>query len=71
MDKIILYSNNCPTCKIVKKQLKDKGVEFEEIHDMVKIREIADKEGIVAMPILVVNGEVFFSSWAVEKVREM
>lgn len=31
---IILYSTNCPRCRILEKKLQDKGIEFELFNDV-------------------------------------
>lgn len=34
MDKIILYSTNCPKCKVIEKKLQLKGLPYEVSHDI-------------------------------------
>ena len=31
---VILYSTNCPRCRIIEKKLQDKGIEFELFNDV-------------------------------------
>ena len=38
MDKIILYSNNCPRCKILKKKLDDNKINYEIIDNVDRQR---------------------------------
>lgn len=60
MDKIILYSTNCPKCKVITKKLAQKGIDFTEIDcktDTTYIAMLSGK-GFVGMPVLQV-GEDF------------
>ena len=51
MYNIILYSNDCPRCKIIKKKLDDKGIKYLEIND----EELMISKGFTYMPMLEVN----------------
>lgn len=60
MKNIILYSTNCPKCKVIVKKLKQKGIDFTEIDcraDETYIPMLSGK-GFTGMPILQV-GEDF------------
>jgi len=48
---IILFSNNCPKCKILKHKLDQKEVIYEECNDM----DIMIKKGFQSVPILQIN----------------
>jgi glutaredoxin len=52
--KAILYTNNCPKCKILKKNLEQKNIEFEVCEDMASI--VA--KGFRTVPVLEINGTV-------------
>lgn len=71
MDKIILYTTNCPKCKVLEKKLENKNVEFEIVDDIDKVLEIADRFGIMSAPILEVNDNVMEFNKAVEFVDNM
>ncbi len=61
MEKIILYSTNCPKCKVICKKLQQKGLEFTEIDckaDTTYIEVLAGK-GFKSMPVLQV-GENYY-----------
>lgn len=61
MDKIILYSTNCPKCKVIAKKLSLKNIEFTELDckaDQTYISMLSGK-GFSSMPVLQV-GERFF-----------
>ena len=50
---IILYSTNCPKCKIIKQKLTQAKMEFTEITDVKQIME----KGFREAPVLEVDGE--------------
>ncbi len=65
MMKIILYSTECPRCKILEKKLTEKGVSFTEnnsVEEMLKL-------GIIEVPVLQVDGERLNFSQAVQWVN--
>jgi len=53
ISKIILFSNNCPKCKILKTKLDQKQITYEECNDV----DIMIENGFLSMPMLQVNGE--------------
>lgn len=65
MDKIILYSNNCPRCKILKKKLDDNKINYEIIDD---VDTMIDK-GLSTVPVLEINGRMLDFKEAVEWVN--
>ena len=50
--KIVLYSTGCPRCNVLETKLKNKGVDFEAIHDT---KLMIDK-GFDSVPVLEVDG---------------
>lgn len=66
MDKIILYSNNCPRCKILKKKLDDNKINYEIIDD---VDTMIDK-GLSTVPVLEINGKMLDFKEAVEWVNK-
>ena len=59
MEKITLYSTNCPKCKVITKKLQQKGIEFTEIDckaDPTYIEMLRGK-GFSSMPIMQVGDE--------------
>lgn len=59
MEKITLYSTNCPKCKVITKKLQQKGIEFTEIDckaDLTYIEMLRGK-GFSSMPIMQVGEE--------------
>lgn len=57
MDKIILYSTNCPKCRVIAKKLEQKNIDFTEIDckaDTTYI-EVLSGKGFKSMPVLQVG----------------
>lgn len=50
--KVVLYSTDCPRCKVLKKKLNNKGIIYEEINDV----EVMKSKGFMTVPILDVEG---------------
>lgn len=50
---VILFSTNCPKCKILEQKLNQKGINFEISDD---IQEVIDK-GFMSAPVLKVDDE--------------
>lgn len=65
MDKIILYSNNCPRCKILKKKLDDNKINYEIIDNVDTMIE----KGLSTVPVLEINGRMLDFKEAVEWVN--
>ena len=51
MEDVILYSNGCPKCKVIKMKLEEKAVNFIETSDEQKVASM----GYQTFPILQVN----------------
>ena len=51
---VILYSTNCPRCRIIEKKLQDKGIEFELFKDV----DAMIAKGFKEAPKLEVDGVV-------------
>ena len=52
--QVILYSTGCPKCSILKKQLNDKNIDYEEGNDEKTMLSL----GLDSVPILSVDGEL-------------
>lgn len=64
---MILFSTNCPQCKVLEMKLKQKGIEFEICYD---IQELVDM-GIKRAPVLKIDDEKYLGfSDAVKFVNE-
>ena len=60
--KVILYTNDCPKCKILKIKLDEKNIPYEIFDDMDEML----KKGFRSMPMLDVDGKVMTFLDAVE-----
>lgn len=63
---IILYSNNCPKCKILKDRLDQKGLSYSICSD----EELMISKGFRSMPILEVDGNVYMYFEAIKYIKE-
>lgn len=56
--KIVLYSTDCPRCKVLEKKLRAKGIDFEINKNMDNIMGVAEQYGITSAPLLQVGDSV-------------
>lgn len=63
---VILFSNNCPRCKVLKTKLEQSGIKFKEINDV----ELMVQKGFITTPILEVDGVTYEFKEAVEWIKE-
>lgn len=61
---VTLYSNDCPRCKILKKKLDEKGINYESCTDVNKMLSL----GITTVPMLRVEDKMMGFSEAVKWV---
>ncbi len=54
MSNIILYSNGCPKCNVIKSKLQSKKIAFTETDDFSKLNDM----GIQSLPALEVDGKI-------------
>lgn len=55
LKKIILYSNGCPRCNVLKNKLNDKGIEYT-ISDNF---DVLIEKGLQTAPILSIDNELY------------
>ncbi len=55
---IKFYTSHCPKCKVLKKLMDDKKIEYVEIDDENIYLEIAKKNNIISMPFAEINERV-------------
>lgn len=63
---VIMYTTGCPKCKILKKKLDEKKVEYEEETDVEKMKSI----GIDRVPMLSVDGKLLSYLEAVKLIND-
>lgn len=64
---MILFSTNCPQCKVLEKKLEQKGIKFEITND---IQELLDL-GIKRAPILKIDSDIYLNfSEAIKFINE-
>lgn len=64
MDRIILYSTDCPKCKILKKKLDSAGINYEVEKDMTEVMSM----GYTSAPLLKVNDNILEFSDAIKYI---
>ena len=52
--KVILYSTDCPKCKLLTKKLDNKKIEYDVVNDV----DIMLSKGFQTVPMLEVDGNV-------------
>ena len=62
----IFTTETCPKCKILKKKLEDKGLEYTEVTDEEKLRQM----DILSVPVMTVDGERMDFAEAIKYVNE-
>lgn len=63
---IILYSNDCPKCKILKFKLDTKNIQYDLCSDI----DIMQSKGFQSTPMLEVDGEIMNYLNAINWVKE-
>ena len=66
MESIILYSNDCPKCRVIESKLKAQNVEFEKTDNFEKLISL----GYKTLPLLEVDGEIMDFKSANDWVEE-
>jgi glutaredoxin-like YruB-family protein len=75
--KVKIYSTpTCPYCIKTKQFLKDNNIDFEDIDvsaDQEKTKEMIQKSGQMAVPVLDINGEIIvgFDKEAIKKALNL
>ena len=55
---IVLYSTDCPRCKVLEKKLGQKNIDFTINKNTDDIMNVAHKTGFISAPLLEVDGQV-------------
>lgn len=62
----IYTTQTCPKCKILKKKLQEKGIEYKEFNDEDEMQRM----GILSVPVMDVDGEQLDFPTAIKYVNE-
>ena len=54
MSEILLYSNDCPKCKVLETKLNSKNIKFTKISDI----EVLKSKNIMSIPVLEVDNNL-------------
>lgn len=55
MNKLVLYTTECPRCKILKKKLEQKNLDYGEVSDLDQMLA----KGFKSVPVLEVDGKAY------------
>ena len=65
---ITLYTIDCPKCKVLEMKLNQKGIPYETIKDIEKMKEL----GITTAPVLgIEDGKLLMFTDAVRYINEL
>lgn len=67
---VVLYSTNCPRCRVIELKLKKEGIDFKIVTDLDTVLSIGKKAGINSAPILEVGGKFFDFPAAIKYINE-
>lgn len=65
--EIILYSTHCPRCEVLEEKLKSKGIEYIEENSV----EVMQTKGVMSVPVLEYNGELFDFGKAIKLINSL
>ena len=62
---IVLYSTNCPKCKVLEKKLNSSGIDYSIITDV----DVMEQKGFQSAPVLEVDDKIYEFSEAVKWLK--
>ncbi len=65
--EIILYSTNCPRCKVLEAKMIEKDIPFKEVTDVEEMLQL----GISQAPMVRAGNDLMEFSKAIEWIRKM
>ena len=68
MKNVILYSSNCPKCKVLEAKLNQKNIDFSIKNSEEDFQQLFD-EGFREMPVLEVDGKKYTFGEAIQLVN--
>lgn len=67
MQKVILYSTDCPRCKVLKAKLDEAGITYETVTDV----EVMKSKGFRAAPVLQVGDTEYDFGKALDYIKNL
>lgn len=64
---VILYSTNCPKCKVLEKKLDNSGIQYEVVTD----EDLMIEKGFLSAPMLEVDGSVMDFGKAMKWLKQV
>ena len=64
---VILYSTNCPKCKVLEKKLGDSEIQYEVVTD----EDLMIEKGFLSAPMLEVDGTVMDFGKAMKWLKQV
>lgn len=68
---VLLYSNGCPRCKLVKASLEAKKIPYEVISDNDEILKVAQENNELSLPFAIIDGKFYgakdLQKWVIKK----
>ena len=64
---VILYSTNCPKCKVLEKKLGDSKIQYEVVTD----EDLMIEKGFLSAPMLEVDGTVMDFGKAMKWLKQV
>lgn len=69
-DKIILYTINCPKCKVLELKLKQKNLSYSTVDNAEEVVKIGKLHNINSAPFIYVNDTFLDFSQAIKFINE-
>lgn len=67
MKEVILYSTNCPKCRVLESKLKDRNIQFTKFTNVEEMR----KMGYINMPKLKVDDKLYEFMEAIDWINKI
>lgn len=67
MKEVILYSTNCPKCRVLESKLKDRNIQFTKFTNIEEMR----KMGYINMPKLKVDDKLYEFMEAIDWINKI
>ena len=68
---IKFYTTYCPKCKVLKRIMDDKGIEFELIDDISEVYRVAEEFNLATVPFANIGGEMFDTKKLTKYIMEV